>query len=421
MVGEIMEFAEKELVEKKASIELKKHVNAVHCTNNLSLLQRKLFNVLLHNAYPDLKRKQRFSIKTSELCFLIGYNSNDVTRLKSAILDLVSLVIEWNVLSLDGQEKAWKASSSLASVEIIQGTCIYEYSHLMKELFFQPDIYAKLNMEIVSKFKSSYGLALYENCIRYYGLSQTQWFPIPIFRKLMGVMNDDIYSIFRDFKRRVIDIAVHEVNTYANITIEPQFERVSQRVTKIRFLIENKESVAAVASVKPEDYDLIIKKFGLSETVWNALLSQYPVDYLMEKAKMIMASHSYQTGKIKVIAGYYVEALKKDFKSFSHAKTAVSTPSALLLQTKKMALDAHKEEIQKQEVKKMVEDKVEKYIDTLLPEEGKKLFDDFDIFMSQQAHYFFQFYEKSFLEHPAIKSLFNDFVMKRIEREKDIA
>jgi hypothetical protein len=141
----------------------------------------------------------------------------------------------------------------------------------------------------------------------------------------------------------------------------------------------------------------------------------------MEKAKMIMASHSYQTGKIKVIAGYYVEALKKDFKSFSHAKASVSTPSALVTQTKKIVLDTKKEDDQKEELKKRVEDKIEKYLDTLMPEEGKQLFADFDIFMSQQAHFFFQFYEKSFLEHPAIKSLFNDFVMKRIESEKESA
>ena len=35
-------------------LELKKHINAIHCTNNLSLLQRKLFNALLFNAYPNL-------------------------------------------------------------------------------------------------------------------------------------------------------------------------------------------------------------------------------------------------------------------------------------------------------------------------------------------------------------------------------
>lgn len=107
----------------------------------------------------------------------------------------------------------------------------------MKDLMYQPEIYGQINIDLVSKFKSGYGLALYENCIRYKGLMQTPWFPIEIFRKLMGVF-DGKYQVFKDFKKRVLDVGVNEVNTVSPIRIVPELERVNQKVTKIRFKLE---------------------------------------------------------------------------------------------------------------------------------------------------------------------------------------
>jgi len=216
-------------------LELKKHVNAIHCTNNLTLVQRKLFNALLFSAYPKLPHKTRFQIHTRQLCNLIGYNSNDYGKLKRALLGLVTIAIEWNVIdTLTGKEKNWKASSILASAELEGGHCYYEYSHMMKDFLYQPEIYGRIDMLLVAQFKSSYGLALYENCVRYQGLPQTPWFPLDIFRKLMGVFGEK-YSAFKDFKKRVINIAVDEVNALSPISVDAEIERKNQKATRIRF------------------------------------------------------------------------------------------------------------------------------------------------------------------------------------------
>ena len=71
----------------QCNLELKKHVNLIHCSNNLSLVQRKLFNALLFNAYPELGFKQQFCIRTKKLCEMIGYRSNDYKSLKKALLE----------------------------------------------------------------------------------------------------------------------------------------------------------------------------------------------------------------------------------------------------------------------------------------------------------------------------------------------
>lgn len=221
-------------------LELKKHVNLIHCSNNLSLVQRKLFNALLFNAYSDLATKNQFNIGTKDLCKFIGYNSNDHKSLKNALLGLMKITIEWDVIDnfKRGHDK-WKASAILASASLERGKCTYEYSSVIRELFYRPEIYGQINVALLPKFKSNYGLALYENCIRYSNVTNTPWFTLKVFRKLMGIL-DSQYSTFRDFKRRVLDTAVKEVNSYSSINIDPELKRISNKVVSIRFSIRTK-------------------------------------------------------------------------------------------------------------------------------------------------------------------------------------
>ena len=79
-----------------------------------------------------------------------------------------------------------------------------------------------------------------KNCIRYKGIPQTKWFEFDNFKKLMGVAPNH-YPIFRDFKRRVLDKAVEEVNLCADLFVEPEMERVGRKVMRIRFILSNRE------------------------------------------------------------------------------------------------------------------------------------------------------------------------------------
>src|ERR1700722_14947562 len=80
------------------TVEIKKHVNAIHSSNNISLVQRKVFNALLYNAYHDLPKKSQYEIPVRLLAELIGYDSNDQKKLKNSLMGLITTAIEWNVL-----------------------------------------------------------------------------------------------------------------------------------------------------------------------------------------------------------------------------------------------------------------------------------------------------------------------------------
>jgi len=391
-------------------IELKKHINTIHCSNNLTLIQRKLFNALLFNAYPELPHKQKFQIKIKDLSLLIGYNSKDTVTLKNALLGLITTAIEWNIIDdKSGQEKKWNASSILASAELTSGFCFYEYSQVMKDFLYKPEIYGRIDIKLVSRFKSSYGLALYENCIRYQGLQQTPWFSLEIFRKLMGVFEDK-YLAFRDFKKRVLDTAINEVNTISPLFISPEVERMNKKPIKIRFKLEKKiNDLISIDPIIEQDLsNVLINTFGFSEKLLKKITSSYEISYIREKIDFILQSPSFSSGKIKGMTGYLIESLKNDYKQNK------ASAEVLAEYRKRKELEEKKNKNQENEILKhynqYVTKKINDFTASLSLIQHEQLISDYEKSLEDQAGILKGLYKKHGFEHPVVKGSLNNFI-----------
>jgi len=295
--------------------ELKKHAATIHCSNMLSLLQRKISNALLYHAYSEMMLKEEHEISIRQLCHLISYNGNNHAAIKEALRGLLSTVIEWNLVNDTTGAEDWTASSILASVSLQGPLVFYAYSPRMKQLLHSPSMFGKINLYIQSRFKSSYGLALYENCIRYRGLPHTKWFDIELFRKLMGVPSEN-YPIFRDFKRRVLDKSIEEVNTYSDLLVEAELSRERRKVVKIRFILKERTKKTRLGS-SSNAADLrgrLMMQFHLSTVKAEKILNDYTEDFIIDKMAVVESSKNYQQGKVKNLAAYFQSALKNDYK-----------------------------------------------------------------------------------------------------------
>lgn len=300
---------------KNKVLELKKHVAAIHSTSSMTLIQRKIANGLLYNAYAELLEKDEHHITIKTLCELIGYDSNDHKVIKKALVNLLSTVIEWNLVDGSHTDKqgVWNASSIIADASIKGSLCTYSYSKRMRELLHRPEMYGRLNMTVQAKFKSSYGLALYENCIRYQNIQQTPWFEFNTFRQLMGV-EEGKYLIFRDFKRRVLDMAISEVNQYAPISIIAELKKIQRKVVAIKFtILPNAKKNDVQIETEPVSQALSLK-YGLTKQQIANFLLKYPKEYILEKTSLIEDSVSFKEGKIDNLAKYLESALINDFQ-----------------------------------------------------------------------------------------------------------
>lgn len=312
------------MAEKEKTLELKKHVAAIHSSNKLSLVQRKIANALLFNAYEELLAKDEHQIHIRTLCNLIGYDSNDYKTIKKALVNLLSTVIEWNLV--DGNkldtEGVWNASSIIADASIDGAVCTYSYSNKMKKLLYTPELYGRLNMVVQAKFQSSYGLALYENCVRYQNIEQTPWFDIAQFRKLMGI-EDGKYTIFRDFKRRVLDKAIEEVNKYSTLQVVPKVQKQGRQVVAIQFVIKHGKELTATVIDTSTSVPLsqqLKDRFSFSKNQIEDTMSNYDEKYILEKIAIVESSASFVKGKINNVAKYLLSALEDDYQPTKSSK-----------------------------------------------------------------------------------------------------
>lgn len=317
--------------QREADLFLKKHVGLIHCENKLTLIQRKICNILLFNALDKINDQDIHEIPMRQLCSLVGYNSNDSKLIKDAIRGLISVIMEWNLLEdskflneEDYPEEAitWNASSLLAGASIKNGVIQYSYSPQMKSVLSSLDIYGRINLFVQAKFNSSYSLVLYENCIRFKNIKQTSCMSIELFRSLMGVPEGK-YPSFKEFKRNVINVAVNEVNQKADIYIEPQFKKSGRTITAIQFILSDNENyqpsfkrVARVTSNESSHQqqssltEALVSDFGLSEKQVSDVISEYDAQYILEKIKLVKSKK-----KVNHPGAYILSALKMDYKA----------------------------------------------------------------------------------------------------------
>lgn len=331
-------------VEPVKSLELKKHVAVIHSGNKLTLLQRKIANALLFNAYKDLLSKDEHQIHITTLCKLIGYRSNDYKTIKTALVALLSTVLQWNLMNderLD-DEGIWSASSIIADASIDGPICTYSYSNKMRKLLYRPNIYGRLDMIIQQRFQSSYGLALYENCNRFQDIGKTPWINLQTFRVLMGV-NPEKYKVFRDFKHRVLDKAIDEVNQYSHIRVEPIYKKIKRQIVAIQFKISKISIQIMNTDADSEVVDLtndLRQKFKLSCQQVKNIFSKYEKSYIQEKIILIENSSSFKEEKIVNLAQYFLAALTNDYK-ITKAATRSRTDQTKKTQHKKNIDEKH--------------------------------------------------------------------------------
>ena len=306
-----------------------KHVATIHKVNSLSLLQNKINNVLYFHAYETIENQELHKISIGELCHYLSYKGHNYAEIKESLIGLIKLIVEWNVLNDSVLIKEdWTASTVLASASIKNGVIEYSYSYHMRKLLSDPKIYASINLMYQENFKSKYGLALYENSVRYINIKQTPWFNYALFRDLLGVSREK-YPQYKDFKRRVLDPAIHEVNAYSDIRVEPVFKKIGRRISDIKFNISRrnkKNKILILPQSTPSDrntqkyenltadqlkrVDELKGVFQLSEYQALWVVKTYPEYFIKEKISFVRSyKGARNTGAI------LISALKNDYKN----------------------------------------------------------------------------------------------------------
>lgn len=314
---------------------VKKHVAAIHVSGKLTLLQRKLSNVLLLNAYDTLTQQQSFKMDARTLCSMVGYNSNDFDTLKQSLRGLAETVAEWDMLDAAGKQE-WGVSSLLSYAKLKDGVCEYAYSPALAEKLNDPKVFALINLNIQRKFSSGHALALYENCYRFHRIGHTGWWPLETFRRLMGVADSEYYGSYKHLNAKIIKPAVAEINRNSNILVEPEVRKQGRAVCDIRFIIKNNPQLSildlddGVGLRKAPVYDRL-RSMGISDRLARQWLTEHGEPTVQQKLDYVAGQ-----GNVKSPERYLAAALRDDYQPEATSEPRKQTPAKLSQRAQKL-------------------------------------------------------------------------------------
>lgn len=306
---------------------IRKHVIIIHAYSLMSVLQRKIFNVLLYEAIHANNRINHqksiaieCNISFSTLCKAVKFTSNNTQYLKESIDELASLKIEWNLL----KDKV-PTDISFLNLRVLHGaptfyqdkTLNFSFHKLMLNFIEDPQIYGTIDIDLQSDFESKYSHALYENCTRFINLQKNKIIQLETFRKILGVP-DDKYPNMRELTRNVIMSSIEEVNDRANFIVNLETLKNGRKITGFEVSVISKKKSTVENTQKPNELIGMQKEieltFGkLSESLLKNIFNNYSEDYILEKIYYTKKHAKKDTSGFYPIP-YLISAIKHDYK-----------------------------------------------------------------------------------------------------------
>ncbi|MBR8207203.1 replication initiation protein [Burkholderia cenocepacia] len=255
-----------------SSAELRKAVEAIAIqpkSGKITLLTRKLFNVLLAVAQQADDSGDTYRALLSDIVANSAFDSNDTALVKEHLRRMVSVQVEWSTgTSSQKPGRKWGISTLIADAEILEDPTTrrvwveFSFAPKIKKKLLDPVQYARLSLQFQSQLRSSAGLALYEICVRYLTnpshLTMREpwewWRPI-----LSGTPDteagDEAKREYKYFKRDYLRPAIAEVNAVTNIFVELIEHREGRRVAEIQFRVTERKQPMLALDEHPNVFD----------------------------------------------------------------------------------------------------------------------------------------------------------------------
>jgi plasmid replication initiation protein len=176
----------------------------------------------------------------TEFCKAVGYTKSGESFkvFLAALKECTGNVISLEIPLPNSKKKTWEnytwftASKFNEETGVITMTFSPQLAEVLLEL---KRVYAKINLQDLGTLQSKYALRLFEMAISYESLNgkngnhDNTWYferTVKEFREILGI-SDDTYKETRDFRKKVIEEPVKEINT-AGIGLEISTEGVKQ-------------------------------------------------------------------------------------------------------------------------------------------------------------------------------------------------
>ena len=134
--------------------------------------------------------------------------------------------------------------------------------------------FTSYHLRKTSEFKSVYAIRLYELLMQWKTIGKTPMFELNKFRSQLGIGINE-YTRMEAFKRRVLDIAIDQINEFSDITIKYEQHKKGRTISGFSFNFKQKK-VVTTNNKSPSPTDLFSKLTDKQRHVFANKLSELP-------------------------------------------------------------------------------------------------------------------------------------------------
>jgi len=203
------------------------------------------------------------------------------------------------------------------------------FSEKLKPFLLELRQYVQIDIQQLTNLSSGFSIHLFQifqakrNQMLKYQQQTKVVYQLPELKKTLGI--PDKYADWRNFKRRVIDLAVKEINQHTNIKVDFKVIKKNGQVFSLEFEIKDKKNkVDKHSPTPPSKLNLDILSFAQVKAL--KILTNYRVtqELALEMINRVKGS------ELKGFEDWYFEEVIQIFESKTNQKTASAKTGTLV-------------------------------------------------------------------------------------------
>lgn len=172
------------------------------------------------------------------------------------------------------------------------------------EITFAPDVvplitrleehFTKYEAKQVAHLTSKYATRLYELLIAWREVGKVPQLELSEFRNRLGLIDNE-YTAMSDFKKRVLEPSVKQINEHTDITVTYEQHKKGRIISGFSFKFKQKQQLKIKAKRDPNTPDFFIKMTDAQRHLFANKMSEMP-----EMSKYSLGTESYQQFSIRI-------------------------------------------------------------------------------------------------------------------------
>ena len=155
--------------------------------------------------------------------------------------------------------------------------------------------FTSYHLKKTADFKSVYAVRLYELLMQWKSLGKTPVYELNKFRSQLGIAVNE-YTRMEAFKRRVLDIAVDQINELSDITVKYEQHKKGRSISGFSFTFKQKKKLKDVKAQRdPNTLDFFSQMTDKQRHFFAAKLSELP-----EMGSYSEGTESYQQFAVRI-------------------------------------------------------------------------------------------------------------------------